>query len=99
MCLDNNLGWDRPSSFVACLLTNNADDQKRSSAPPKAVIQPVQLIPGHYAEVYFNDALTLALYSSTFARIAFSSSVSIFASRTTGLPLTITSRTSSAFSA
>ena len=55
--------------------------------------------PAPQEQSYFNDALTFALYSSAFARIAASSSVRILASRTTGLPLTITSRTSSAFSA
>src|ERR1700676_185086 len=49
--------------------------------------------------VYFNDARTFTPYSSALSRICFSSRVSIRASRTTGLPLTITSRTSAALSA
>lgn len=49
--------------------------------------------------VYFSEALTLARYSAAFCRICASFSVRILASRTTGLPLTITSRTSSPFRA
>jgi hypothetical protein len=48
---------------------------------------------------YFNDALTLIRYSAAFANICASFSVRIFASRTTTLPLTITSRTSEPFNA
>src|ERR1039458_10587007 len=50
-------------------------------------------------EDYFREALTLARYSAALARICASLSVRIFASRTTGLPFTITSRTSDALSA
>jgi hypothetical protein len=48
---------------------------------------------------YFNDALIFTRYSAAFCRICASFSVRIRPSLTTGLPLTITSRTSSAFSA
>jgi hypothetical protein len=48
---------------------------------------------------YFSDALIFARYSTAFCRICGWLSVRMTESRTTGLPFTITSRTSSAFKA
>jgi hypothetical protein len=48
---------------------------------------------------YLSDALILARYSAALARICCSFKVRILASRTTGLPLTMTSRTSLPFKA
>jgi hypothetical protein len=52
-----------------------------------------------HSHIYFSDALTFARYSAAFWSICAAFRVSTFASRTTGFPFTITSRTSSAFSA
>lgn len=52
-----------------------------------------------FSPTYFSDALIFARYAAAFCRICAAFRVSILASRTTGLPFTITSRTSSAFRA